>query len=321
MLPTEAGHLSKYLTTLGVAIVAATISLAGLFLRIKTELLIPLEELDRLTPEARQTVLQRQEYVAFATDHYWTFVCVGVGVGVMLFVVGLYRWIPKQAELDKYDQVLMRKVESEVRPLTEPEQENRRRAEAVEIVKSAPLIEPADAEKTGQGGGGENNDLHLQTSDHRGGGEVAEQMRQLTGLETYFAGLLARALGGAWRIDVGVAVRSMGGDAEVDYLITPRRGGPSFAVELKFIGRTGSSISTLRRTIRKLGSIADASASQRIPIIVVVIDDSASTYLVRHVEDLVRKEALESHPAFRWIVESESEFEEMAPGRLRQFFD
>jgi hypothetical protein len=320
VIPTEAGHLSKYLTTLGVAIVAATVSIAGIFLRIKTELLIPAKDLDALTPEARRTILQRQEYVAFATDHYWTFVCVGVGVGVLLFGIGLYRWVPKQAELDKYDQALMRKVEGEIRPLTEPEQESKRRAEAVEIVESDPLDEPTDIDKAASKGAEERGGPEQEAPANTSSDPVTEQVRQLSEMETYFAGLLARALGGAWRIDVGVAVRDAPDGGEVDYLVTPRRGGPSFLVDLKFIGPTGSTISALRRSIEKLAAIATATATQRIPVIVIIVDDSASTYLFSHIEGLLRKEARRAHPAFRWIVESETDLRGMTPGYLAQFF-
>lgn len=121
MLSTDQSHLRKYLATLGVAIIAGTLSLAGLFFKIEQDLLVTNSELARLTPVAQRALTQRQQYLEVATRIVPWFALVGVLAGFVLSIYGISGWAKRQRVADEREDAERDKIRAEVRAMTDLE--------------------------------------------------------------------------------------------------------------------------------------------------------------------------------------------------------
>lgn len=121
MFTTDQSHLRRYLATLGVAIAAGTLSLAGLFLKLQQDLIVPRTTLAALTPTARAALLKRQEYLSFGTAILPWFVLVGFFGGVGLSAYGMIGWARRQKIIDEREDIGLRKERVELRQLTDAE--------------------------------------------------------------------------------------------------------------------------------------------------------------------------------------------------------
>ena len=113
MLSTDQGHVTKYMTTLGVAMVAGTLTLAGLFLRVQEALLLPQGEIELLTPLAQSTMTRRQGYLDVATSILPYFVAVGTVAGLLLVAAGLFGWMKRQRISDTLEDIALEKGKAE----------------------------------------------------------------------------------------------------------------------------------------------------------------------------------------------------------------
>ena len=104
LIGTENSHFRKYLTTLGVSVVAASLSLAGLFLRVQDDLVIENDKLSKLTLSAQDTIRLRQSYLSHATAvlPYATLGLVALGLTFALF--GLVGWRKRQEISDQREE-------------------------------------------------------------------------------------------------------------------------------------------------------------------------------------------------------------------------
>ena len=96
MLSADASHLRKYLATLGIAIIAGTLSIAGLALRLQDALLVKQVDLVELTPQARETLERRQDYEGMIVVALPSFVVIGLLLGAGLATYGLVGWADRQ---------------------------------------------------------------------------------------------------------------------------------------------------------------------------------------------------------------------------------
>jgi hypothetical protein len=148
--PTDQGHFLKYLTTLGVAIVVASLGLGGYLLQTQSDLLIKREELAKLTPVAREAIDHKQQVALQVTTFApWVLGLMALG-GVIMAVIGLTSWRKKQALLDKRDderaQAEVAKInrELELMQMTDQEKQEIKAAQAEELVvdEAAENIDP-----------------------------------------------------------------------------------------------------------------------------------------------------------------------------------
>lgn len=111
--PTDQGHIRKYLTTLGVAIVVASLGIGGFLLQTQSDLLVEQDKLAKLTPAARAAIERKQQIVLAAT--HWAPLVLGAlaALGVGLAAWGLVGWRRKQLELDAKDRAELGKIEGE----------------------------------------------------------------------------------------------------------------------------------------------------------------------------------------------------------------
>ncbi|GAB1510127.1 hypothetical protein [Actinophytocola sp. KF-1] len=135
--PTDQGHFLKYLTTLGVAIVVASLGLGGYLLQTQSDLLIKREELAKLTPAAREAIEHKQQVVLMATTIAPFVLGAMVVVGVAMAIAGLTGWSKKQRLLDERDVVEVAKMrrELELMQMTDEEKRETLAVEAEELVE------------------------------------------------------------------------------------------------------------------------------------------------------------------------------------------
>jgi hypothetical protein len=143
MFTTDQSHLRRYLTTLGVAIAAGTLSLAGLFLKLQQDLIVTQPTLARLTPTARATLLKRQDYLSFGTAILPWFVLVGFFGGIGLAAYGMIGWARRQKVIDEREDIGLRKERVELRQLTDTERSNKLDREARESVEEPSMTSPS----------------------------------------------------------------------------------------------------------------------------------------------------------------------------------
>lgn len=147
MFSTDPSHLRKYLTTLGVAIIAGTLSLAGLFFKIEQDLLMTNSEIAKLTPGAQHTIRQRQDYLEIGTRLLPWFVLIGVLVGLSLSIYGIHGWAERQRIADDREEAERDKVRAEVRVMTKSERADKLDREAAELSHARVEREEPPAQK------------------------------------------------------------------------------------------------------------------------------------------------------------------------------
>jgi hypothetical protein len=121
MFSTDQTHLRRYFATLGVAIAAGTLSLAGLFLKLQQDLLVTNSTLKNVTPSAREALLRRQDYLTIGTLILPWFVLVGFLGGLGLSAYGLVGWAKRQKVIDEREDIGLSKERFEFRQLSEAE--------------------------------------------------------------------------------------------------------------------------------------------------------------------------------------------------------
>jgi hypothetical protein len=145
LFSTDQTHLRRYFATLGVAIAAGTLSLAGLFLKLQQELVVPQSTLAALTPTARGALLKRQGYLALGTTLLPWFVLIGFVGGISLSAYGIAGWAKRQRILDEREDIGLHKDQAELRQLSFEENARKLDREAEESVKQG---SPSDAPVT-----------------------------------------------------------------------------------------------------------------------------------------------------------------------------
>lgn len=135
--PTDQGHFLKYLTTLGVAIVVASLGLGGFLLQTQSDLLITRDELAKLTPAARDAIDHKQQIVLHVTVYAPYVLGLLVVGGTAMAVVGLIGWRRKQTVLDDRDEVELAKLrrEFDLMPMTDQEMLDDLASDADELVQ------------------------------------------------------------------------------------------------------------------------------------------------------------------------------------------
>lgn len=315
MIPLETGHLSKYLTTLGVAVIAGTLSLGALFLRVKTELTVTEAQLAALTPGARETILERQHYVSVATYLYPWLVGAGVLVGFVLFLFGLWRWLPMQKQMDRRSSLEMIKLELEIQNTPFAEQQLRLQEEANEAVAEAaesdevsvseppvppPLVPPPPVPSS-----------PLPSQAHM------EAMQKIVSFELFLAGLLNDTFtGDRHQTSIGVSIGAKHQRMPIDFLVASVDS-PSLAIELKYARTPAGLQRSTRLAIERLSRFASASESPMQPVIFAVTLDSLPLNVVEKEAERAAQFAAKFPANPIVIVRTESGFLSMTPAQLR----
>jgi len=109
----EFGDLNRFLVSVGVTLIAGSTAVWWLFLREPFDLLIAMDRLQKLTPQAQLIIIERQQWTATALT-FLPYVSGGVSLlGVLLLAVGLVRWVPSQKIDDRFKEAQMKVAENE----------------------------------------------------------------------------------------------------------------------------------------------------------------------------------------------------------------
>jgi hypothetical protein len=119
LIGTDNSHFRKYLTTLGVSVIAGSLSLAGLFYNLQGDLMVKQEDLNQLTPAARATIEQRQAYLQIAADIAPFVLLAMVTAGILMCSFGLHGWFKRQGTADNREDLELRKLSFELQKLTD----------------------------------------------------------------------------------------------------------------------------------------------------------------------------------------------------------
>ncbi|MFC4614747.1 hypothetical protein ACFO3K_08515 [Cellulomonas algicola] len=101
MTQVEYGHLGKFIASVGLLLIGASAVIHWAIVGEIATFEITRSELASLTPVARESLLQRQDQLAFINDWYQP-LCVALAVlGLLCLLYGFLLWRPQQAAADK----------------------------------------------------------------------------------------------------------------------------------------------------------------------------------------------------------------------------
>jgi hypothetical protein len=244
---TDQTHLRRYFATLGVAITVGTLSLAGLFLKLQQDLLVPQSTLAGVTPTARNALLKRQEYLAIGTNVLPWFVLVGFIGGAGLSVYGIIGWARRQRILDEREDIGLRKDQVELFQLTDAEKADKLDREAKGAVEVIPATQPARM------------------------GKLAEVRSELVMIENQLASKLSELVGDH-RVDGPTIISTSNGkQLEVDAIVHLRY--TKIVFELKYAAFPQSVSSRIREGLQQLARAAEVVGANGV-LIIVVSDDA-----------------------------------------------
>lgn len=115
--PTDQGHLRKYLATLGVAVVVASIAVGGFILQIQNDLLVEQKKINDASETGRLAFDKKQHIILFLFQ--WSPLALGLLAlsGIGLAVYGLRGWSKKQKVVDQKEENEAAKVKVELESL------------------------------------------------------------------------------------------------------------------------------------------------------------------------------------------------------------
>lgn len=136
MLPqTDQGSFFKYLSTLGVAVVAASLGATGFILRTQSDLLVDRKKLNELTSTAREAIQEKQKLILWITRYLPTGLLICTLFGCLLVCLGLWGWKRRQNIADERDKVELKKLYKELEQVDDKELEKHVEFEAIETIK------------------------------------------------------------------------------------------------------------------------------------------------------------------------------------------
>lgn len=281
MLGGEQGHLARYITTLGVGIIAGTLSLAAIFMRMKTELLIPAAELEQLPKSSREAVVARQADIAFVASNFRELVAIGLALGLAVFALGLVLWVPKQRRLDRHEVSDAELADLNVRARKFDLASSQLESDAmlaVGIPAPAPgqVSSPPPDQEAGEM---EGSDFDPTDSDRNSrSAAIYDAMEAIFALENELEWKLNQAFGTSHLVDRGGVLKGSRRDGRVwrpDFALSPfELDGRSYAIELKYVSRGNSLGRTVSSGSEQLQHSADPSANAPFtPVLIVVVNE------------------------------------------------
>jgi hypothetical protein len=262
----EYDQLYKFVVSLGVLLAATAIALPLLLLRASADLRVPRDELDRLTPTARQVITTKQRSLEV------TLYLIPVASPVLLVSggltswYGLRRWKRRQDEDDEQQRLDTRLKRREVEAMTPGEIAAKEAAEA----------EATDATARPR-------DERASWTDRQSG-----FLQDYRDAEKLLVAKLVEAFGAEYEVRANVRV----GNIDVDVLLEPRRPDlRSVAVELKVLhGRTGArnARNRVEELAGKRARLVERGVTDAFVGLLVLTDDTEPTHRER-VDSLIHQ--------------------------------
>lgn len=314
----EYGHLHKFIVSIGLVLIGSAVAVHWAVIRETGTLTITREELGRLTPVARDALIQRQAQLSTITDWY-QFFCVLLAVaGLFCVIYGVVRWGPQQKQSDE---VARAEGAERVRQLATASQEERAQKVEAEVNE---VRSDADAEGVVQHErprGRPNAPAEPERGDQGlpGVGRRTSSFAQsYHAIEERFSTLFKEALQTHYlvRDDVAVGPANQDGRRRVADLVAVSTSGayPDLVFEFKYV----RAFSALDRRVRdaRLAASAASSALQEgnprrrtIPVAVVVSGGDVPDDAIHWLERMSSRD-------FLVIFLTEDEFDSIEPVEL-----
>lgn len=120
MVKVEYGDFYKFISSLGVTIIGATLLFSWLFMREPFSWISQTEQ-SSLTKNAKLFLEQREELILKFTYVFKYFVTISILIGIFLVIFGLVLWFKSQREIDKNQKLVNKKIEKELEDMTPTE--------------------------------------------------------------------------------------------------------------------------------------------------------------------------------------------------------
>ncbi len=292
----EYGHLHKFIVSIGLVLLGSAAAVHWAVIRETATLTITRNELDLLTPIARDALIQRQAQLATITDWYQWFCLLLAIAGLACVLYGISRWRPQQRQSDE---VTRAEAAERVRVLTLASQEelDLKSAEEAASAFSAPSNDrespPAPAVSASEDPSGPEPSRHIPSSPGLPGQDFHESYRRI---ESRLTELFKDALQAHYLVRDGVrfaAEPQWGGRVKfriADLVaVSTSSNYPDLVFEFKYAPRSTSQLDRRVREARaiasELGRAMETSQPGRrtVPVAVVVVDDDAT---IRRIEGL-----------------------------------
>lgn len=268
------------MTTLGVSVIAGTLTLASLFMRSQEALLLQQEEFERLTLVAQEAMLQRQHYLDLATDWLPVFVVAGCLMGLTLAATGLLGWLKRQRIADELEDIEVKKGNAELRRMSDRERIEKAERDALDdITGEAP---PPDSSPAPPSQPKQSAPAGAPATDIRSRARSA--MNANMQAELSVASKLEQALGESYVVDIGFEVRGERQGRYIDVLARPTDTDAQWFVfeikrlpSLSFVKNYKARIT---EAITQAVMVANTLPHEKItPVAVVTFDDADPEYL------------------------------------------
>lgn len=319
----DQSHLRKYLATLGVAIVASVISLAGLSLRLQGDLLVKQSELRELTPVGRAIILRRQHFLDVATTVLPWFLIVGCLIGLSLTTYGLVGWAKRQAVADELEDIAREKGKTELRKLTDEERVSRHEQEAESAAAQEEEPSVADVShdaRAGTGMAGSGGPPGARPSESRQRAAYYFQGAMQTELDVGVA--LEELLGADYRVELGVEFRFGNRRQEVDILARRVDGRRQYVFELKYLRNLGKNFRPiLTSAIAHAAAAASLLGEGAVPVVVLVHDGAATEQQILKAQEVAEAAANTFAGRPRVLIVSLEDLQARGAEELRRVLD
>lgn len=305
--PTDQGHLRKYLATLGVAIVVASIAVGGFILQMQSDLLVEQKKINEASETGRLALDKKQHIILFLFQ--WAPLALGAlaAFGIGLAIYGLKGWAKKQKTIDQKEETEAEKVKVELESLQASEGrkalERERDVEAAlkEIARDGSEEALGDLECESVGGpqgsdegdaeAGRHSDGSVPTGDApsatasaaKGAVSRAEARNEIVALENAFIQKLSSLFGKDNVVNGAQILPAAQQDSEelgiyIDAVAVDPVSRQGFALELKSLRSTTpfryyNALITCALAAKRLREMKMFSAQSFKPVLVIIIED------------------------------------------------
>ena len=223
----EYDSFAKFLVSLGVIFMVTPVFLISFILQENQVLLIKAEELLMVTEKAKKIIEQKQEWYIWMLDNGLYIVCVLLGIGIILVILGCRMWYVSQMKIDKKQELELQEVENRVKALTEKENDDKIQQEILEI------------ERVEISGNLENVESYSVEDIRKIQNEVRDKNRiihrfltyKLKWIERTVSNMISIGLGENYETKVNVKINDM----EYDVLSEDKRNGKNYIFEIKYL--------------------------------------------------------------------------------------
>lgn len=121
MVKVEYGDFYKFLSSLGVTIIGATLLLSWLFLREPFSWINQISQTSNLDNKTKIILEQKQSLLLSFMNCFNYFVVIALVVGLIFLIIGIVLWFRIQLEVDKNQRLTNQKIEKELQNMTPSE--------------------------------------------------------------------------------------------------------------------------------------------------------------------------------------------------------